>query len=254
MKSKKKNKKPQYPVETEEKKPAIRETSFLKGCITIRVKHELKEKQKKFLRCVSNPHTKAVFIDGLWGTSKSWLAVLAALQALGRQEVDEIIYVRNPIESTTHGKIGFLKGSTEEKLEPYIAPLKDKFREFLSTRDASMVLESHAQGLPMGFVRGLNWENKFVIVDEAQCLTKDDIFLLLTRCAQNTKIVLIGDSVMQDDIKGHSGFRHVFDILADEESKKNGIMTYEFRDRSDIVRSDFVKFVLDKIIMSEAGQ
>ena len=101
----------------------------------IKERSDLTEKQKNLLETSLNKNTKCVFIDGLYGTSKSYLAVLSSLKLLNAKKVDEIIFIRNPVESSTTGKIGFIPGTSEEKMAPYNAILFDKLEEMLPESD-----------------------------------------------------------------------------------------------------------------------
>lgn len=232
----------------EDTSPKVWQREKIKFALNIRERTDFTEKQKVILQGMLDKKTRGVFIDGLWGTSKSYLCILAALKLLNTGRIDEIIYVRNPVESSTTGKIGFLKGETDEKMAPYAAILHDKLEELLPKTDIEKLKKDNRfKCLPLGFTRGLSWNCKAIIVDEAASLTYDDIALLLSRCGEFTRIFFIGDSLNQNDIGSKSGFSKIFNIFRDEESKNNGIFTFELKDKEDIVRSGFVKFVMQKI-------
>ena len=215
--------------------------------LSIKERSDLTAKQKHLLETALDKNTKCVFIDGLYGTSKSYLAVLSSLKLLNAKKVDEIIFIRNPVESSTTGKIGFIPGTSEEKMAPYNAILFDKLEEMLSESDiAKLKKDNRINCHPVGFVRGRSWNCKAVIVDEASSMTWDDLFLVLTRCGEFTKIFFIGDSVNQNDIGTKSGFRKMFDLFNDRESSEFGIHCFELREYSDIVRSGLLRFVMEK--------
>jgi phosphate starvation-inducible protein PhoH len=215
--------------------------------LDIKERTDLTDKQNKLLEVAANKNTKCVFIDGLYGTSKSYLAVMSSLKLLNAKRVDEIIFIRNPVESSTTGKIGFIPGTSEEKMAPYNAILFDKLEEMLPESDiAKLKKDNRINCHPVGFVRGRSWNCKAVIVDEASSMTWDDLFLVLTRCGEFTKIFFIGDSVNQNDIGAKSGFRKMFDLFNDEESRDFGIHCFELREYSDIVRSGLLRFVMEK--------
>ncbi len=218
--------------------------------LTIKERDDFTEKQKTILAKCLHKDTKCLFCDGYYGTAKSYTVILAALKLLDSKRIDEIIYLRNPVESTTTGKIGFLKGSTEDKMAPYNAILFDKLAEFLSPSDIKKLQEDKVPRLtcmPIGFIRGQNWSCKAIVVDEASSMSYDDIMLILSRCSEFTRVFLVGDSANQNDIGGKSGFRKMFDLFNDEESRNNGVFAYELRDRADIVRSGFLRFVMEKV-------
>jgi phosphate starvation-inducible PhoH-like protein len=215
--------------------------------LSLKQRDDLTEKQKNIFEIAENKNTKCVFIDGLYGTSKSYIAVMSALKLLNAKKVDEIIFIRNPVESSTTGKIGFIPGTSEEKMAPYNAILFDKLEEMLSESDvAKLKKDNRINCHPVGFVRGRSWNCKAVIVDEASSMTWDDLFLVLTRCGEFTRIFFIGDSVNQNDIGAKSGFRKMFDLFNDEESRNFGIHCFELREYSDIVRSGLLRFVMEK--------
>jgi phosphate starvation-inducible protein PhoH len=215
--------------------------------LNIKERSDLTEKQKKIFEIAAAKNTKCVFIDGLYGSSKSYLAVMSSLKLLNAKKVDEIIFIRNPVESSTTGKIGFIPGTSEEKMAPYNAILFDKLEEMLPECDiAKLKKDNRINCHPVGFVRGRSWNCKAVIVDEASSMTWDDLFLVLTRCGEFTRIFFIGDSVNQNDIGAKSGFRKMFDLFDDEESRNFGIHCFELREYSDIVRSGLLRFVMEK--------
>lgn len=215
--------------------------------LRIKERSDFTEKQKNILSIATSKNTKCIFIDGLYGTSKSYLAVLSSLKLLNEKKVDEIIFIRNPVESSTTGKIGFIPGTSEEKMAPYNAILYDKLEEMLSEPDVQRLKkENRISCHPVGFVRGRSWNCKAVIVDEASSMTWDDLFLILTRCGEFTHIFFIGDSVNQNDIGVKSGFRKMFNLFNDQESRDFGIHCFELREYSDIVRSGLLRFVMEK--------
>lgn len=227
--------------------PKVSQRPKIPYALNLKERNDLTEKQKNIFEIAEQKNTKCIFIDGLYGTSKSYIAVMSALKLLNAKKVDEIIFIRNPVESSTTGKIGFIPGTSEEKMAPYNAILFDKLEEMLSESDvAKLKKDNRINCHPVGFVRGRSWNCKAVIVDEASSMTWDDLFLVLTRCGEFTRIFFIGDSVNQNDIGAKSGFRKMFDLFDDEESRNFGIHCFELREYSDIVRSGLLRFVMEK--------
>lgn len=205
------------------------------------------DKQKSIIEYGLAKNTKCIYIDGLYGTSKSYLSVLIGLKLLAQKKVNQIIYVRNPVESSTTSKIGALPGLISEKMQPYNQIFFDKLEEFLTKPTIDMLnKEGKLECVPLGFSRGLSWASKFIIVDEAASLTFDDLILLMSRLGEHSKIVFIGDSLNQNDIGAKSGFKKMFDLLSDQESQDNGIYTFKMQSINDIVRSGFVRFLMKK--------
>jgi len=232
-----------------DKSPKVPQKDKIDFDLKIRERTDLTEKQKLILDTSIDKGTKCVFIDGIYGSTKTWCCVLTALKLLNSKKCDRLLYLRNPVESSTTGKIGFLKGEAAEKMSPYEQPLLQKLDEFLSEGEIKRLRDDgRFECMPIGFVRGHSWNCKCVIVDEAASLTKDDIILLMSRVGEFTKIFFIGDSRNQNDIGSKSGFRHMFDLFNDEESKQNGVFCFEMKDAADILRSAFVRFVMTKIM------
>jgi len=215
--------------------------------LNIKARNDLTEKQKEIVEVATKRGTKCIFIDGLYGTSKSYLSVYSSLKLLNDKKIDEIIFIRNPVESSTTGKIGFIPGTSEEKMAPYNAILFDKLEEMLPESDIQKLKkDNRINCYPVGFVRGRSWNCKAIIVDEASSMTWDDLFLVLTRCGEFTRIFFVGDSINQNDIGSKSGFRKMFEMFNDEESREFGISCFELREYNDIVRSGLLRFVMEK--------
>lgn len=234
-------------VRAEDKSPVIHQNKKLEFDIAVKQKHKLNEKQREIVETALKNETKCVMIDGIYGSSKSYLSVYCSLVLLANKKVDEIIYIRNPVESSQTAKVGYLKGDLNDKMSPYSFIFEDKLAELLSDDDIKRLKEDNRfQTMPLGFVRGNSWNCKAIIVDEASSMTWDDLILLLTRCGQRTKIFVIGDSLNQSDIGNKSGFHKLVETFKDAESKENGVHTFELKQLDDIVRSEFVKFVIKK--------
>lgn len=231
-----------------DRSPFIPQNSKIKFDLHIRDREDLTERQKVILETMLDKETKCVMIDGFWGTGKSFLSILAATKLLNDRRVSDLLFIRNPLESSTSGKIGFLKGDIDSKMQPYTQILRDKLEEILPKNEIELLTaENRIQGLPLGFTRGLSWNAKVVIVDEAASLSYEDILLIMSRCGKFTKLFFIGDSENQNDLGSRSGFKKIFDQFSDMESKENGVFTFELKEESDIVRSDFVRFILKKV-------
>lgn len=209
-------------------------------------KFQLTEKQKYiFDLATQDKNFKAGMIDALWGTGKSFLTTLIALNLLYQNKVNKIIFLRKPAECSL--SIGFTPGSIEEKMAPYNRVFFDKLEELIPKSEIiKLQKEGKIECLPIGFIQGLSWTRTAIIVDESSALSFDEILLILSRVAEYSKIFLIGDSVNQNFVGNKSGFRDMFNLLSDNESKDNGIHTFEMQQESDIVRSGFVRFLMRK--------
>lgn len=225
----------------------VHQRSKLDWPLDIRPKHALTARQEVILEIALDRDTRCVFIDGIWGSGKSWLAVLASLKLLNTGRVDQILYIRNPIEASTSGKIGYLKGDVVDKMGPYNAPLHDKLDELIAKPDIDhLVKDNRLECIPLGFVRGRSWNCKAIIVDEAASMSWEDLMLLVSRCGEFTRLFIIGDSLNQNDIGSKSGFRRMYQTFDDLDSKDHGIYAFELRETADIVRSAFLRYVMTK--------
>jgi len=205
----------------------------------------LTPKQIELLNLLQNKKTKLVFISGPAGTSKTYTSILAGLNLLNQKRVSEIVYVRSIVESSD-SKLGFLPGEMDEKMSPYIQPLIDKLEELVPKHDIDKLKkEERIHGFPINFLRGLSWNAKCIVADEAQNMSKKELTTLVTRVGEFSKLFICGDPD-QSDINGKSGFVPMMNIFDDEESRNNGIYVFKF-DEEDIVRSGLVKFILKKL-------
>lgn len=207
----------------------------------------LTEKQKVFVKLALDQKTKIVFVNGPAGSTKTYVAVFAALRELQKNEGKDLLYVRTAIESADKG-LGALPGTLEEKFNPYMAPLEDKLEELLPrTSDIKnqLIHSGRIQAMPINFLRGASWNNKIIIADESQNFTFKELVTLITRIGEDSKLFICGD-MMQSDINGKSGFKSMFDLFNDEESKERGIHCFKFYEK-DILRSEILKYIIKKL-------
>lgn len=210
--------------------------------VHIKKKHKLTRKQTEVLKAILSEIGGIVIIDGPAGTSKTYLSIYAALQDMLNTS-RPILYLRSVAESSSR-KMGHLPGNLEEKFFPFTGPLDDKLEEFLDVADVKWVKqEGLVEARPINYIRGRDWKNKIVIIDEAQNLTKDELLTAMTRANKDTKIILCGD-LMQSDIKD-GGFEEICEKFDNEESREMGIHQFCFT-KNDILRSPLVKFIVSK--------
>jgi phosphate starvation-inducible PhoH-like protein len=228
----------------EDTSPRVPQNEKIRGELKI-TRRELTDKQKKFLEIALHKDTKMMFVSGPAGTSKTFLAVLSALELLNTRRMSDIIYLRSAVESSDN-KLGYLPGEVADKLSPYVQPLIDKLAEFLCKSDVDRLQkEGRLDSIPIGFLRGLNWNAKVIIADEAQNCSTKELTTLITRVGEFSKVFVLGDPD-QSDIGVKSGFSKMMRGFSDEESRKNGVFTFEFSE-DDIVRSGLVKFIIKKL-------
>tara|TARA_B100000676_G_C18029853_1_gene817952 strand:- start:75 stop:824 length:750 start_codon:yes stop_codon:yes gene_type:complete len=217
----------------------------LKRALKIKSNKTFTDKQKHLFDISMDDDTKLIFVDGPAGTAKTWLSVYCGLQLFQDKKIEEMIYVRSAVESSDQ-KLGFLPGAQDDKMAPYLEPFKDKLEELLDPIDIKYLQEEERiYGIPVGFLRGASWENKFILVDEAQNLSEKEMVTIMTRIGENCKVFICGDA-MQSDIGNRSGFNSILDLFYDDDSKSHGIHTFKFTEE-DIVRSELVKFIITKL-------
>lgn len=235
-------------IATEDRSPRVPQRDKIDFTLQIRERNDLTVRQQVILEAMTHKDTRAVFIDGIYGSTKTWLAVLAALRLLDTHRVDQILYIRNPIESSTSGKLGFIPGTGQEKMAPFAAPFYDKLDELLSAGDLTrLTKDGRLEVIPLGYTRGRSWNCKAIIVDEASSMSYDDLMLILTRCGEFTRVFFVGDTLNQNDIGAKAGMRRMYDAFNDDESAENGVHTFELRQSADILRSRFLQFAMRKL-------
>ena len=184
-------------------------------------------------------------VSGPAGTTKSYLAVYAALKLLNDRKISDLIYIRSAVESAT-SHLGFLPGLISDKMHPYIQPLIDKLEELIPKNEIEMLKkEERIVGMPINFLRGLNFNAKAIIGDEFQNCTYEEIFTFITRTGEFSKVFILGDPD-QSDIGKHSGFSKMVQQFDDDESRSNGIYSFKF-DETDILRSGLVRYIITKL-------
>lgn len=227
----------------EDHSPIIPQRSKFKGSLSI-YKRELTERQKQFLELVGDKNAKITFVSGPAGSSKTYLSVLHALKMINEKRASDLIYIRSAVESSD-SKLGYLPGEADEKMAPYLQPLLDKLIELLPKNEIDILQkDGRISSVPVGFLRGLNWNAKVIIADEAQNMTWKELFTLITRTGEFSKVFILGDPE-QSDINGKSGFIKMLNMFDDEESRQNGIHVFKFTE-DDIVRSGLVRFIIKK--------
>lgn len=168
------------------------------------------------------------------GTGKSWLAVAMAVQALNAKTVQRIILTRPAVEAGE--RLGFLPGDLAAKIDPYLRPLYDALHDMVGAEQARSMLERQiVEVAPLAFMRGRTLNNSFVILDEAQNTTPEQMKMFLTRIGFGTKVVVTGDTTQVDVPDGRSGLRGVEKVLT-------GIRDLAFvhLDATDVVRHRIV--------------
>jgi len=193
--------------------------------------------QRKLVESMSK--NDMVFAIGPAGTGKTYVGVALAVQALKNKEVRRIILTRPAVEAGE--KLGFLPGDLKEKLDPYMQPLYDALRDMIPAEKLESQIEKGIiQIAPLAFMRGRTLDNAFVILDEGQNTTHNQMKMFLTRMGKNAKFMVTGDPGQIDlPRRTISGLKESLLILKDVEGV--GIV---FLDDKDVVRHKLVKKII----------
>ena len=210
-------------------------------CITAKGK-PIKAKtvgQKKYVEAIRK--NTIVLGVGPAGTGKTYLAVAMAVKALRSHEISRIILTRPAVEAGE--KLGFLPGDLQSKIDPYLRPLYDALYEMMGAETVTRLMEKMTIEIaPLAYMRGRTLDDSFIILDEAQNTTEEQMKMFLTRLGSGSKIVVTGDLTQTDLPDGKkSGLAATVKILSGIE----GIAVHEFTER-DVVRHRLVQ----KIIMA----
>lgn len=169
--------------------------------------------QEQLILSLLDPNTAITVAVGPAGTGKSYLAMLAALQALRSGRCQRIVLTR-PAVGVEDEKHGFLPGDLIKKMEPWTRPLLDIMKEFYHPRDIAKMIEDEIIEIsPLAFMRGRTFKNAWIVADEMQNATPNQIKMLLTRIGENTKIVVTGDVEQTDRTKTSNGLLDLCDRL-----------------------------------------
>lgn len=193
--------------------------------------------QRRYLEAIER--NDLVFGVGPAGTGKTYLAVAMAVSALMNKQVSRIILTRPAVEAGE--RLGFLPGTLQEKVDPYLRPLYDALYDMLDNDRVEKLLERNViEVAPIAFMRGRTLNDSFIILDEAQNSTPEQMKMILTRQGFNSKMVVNGDITQIDLPSGkRSGLIHALDVLKGVE----GISFVQFDER-DVVRHSLVQRIV----------
>jgi phosphate starvation-inducible PhoH-like protein len=203
--------------------------------------------QKRYVDAIDE--NTIVFGIGPAGTGKTYLAMAKAVQALQAKQVNRIILTRPAVEAGE--RLGFLPGTLNEKIDPYLRPLYDALHDMLDPESIPRLMQAGTiEVAPLAYMRGRTLNDAFIILDEAQNTTPEQMKMFLTRLGFGAKIVVTGD-VTQVDLPGgtSSGLRVVRDILSDVEDVHFAELT-----SSDVVRHRLVGEIVDAYARFDAQQ
>jgi phosphate starvation-inducible PhoH-like protein len=173
------------------------------------------------------------------GTGKTYLAIACAVEALQTDRVRRLVLVRPAVEAGE--RLGFLPGDMAQKIDPYLRPMFDALYEMLGFEKVARLIERNViEVAPLAFMRGRTLNDSFVVLDEAQNTTVEQMKMFLTRIGFGSKAVVTGD-ITQTDLPGHkqSGLRQVIDVLRDVQG-----VAFTFFTARDVVRHPLVQRIV----------
>jgi phosphate starvation-inducible PhoH-like protein len=201
--------------------------------------------QKEYVESIDK--NTIVFGIGPAGTGKTYLAMAKAVQALQRKEVSRIILTRPAVEAGE--RLGFLPGTLSEKIDPYLRPLFDALHEMLDP-DAvpRMIATGTIEVAPLAYMRGRTLNDSFIILDEAQNTTAEQMKMFLTRLGFNSKMVVTGDITQVDLQGGVSGLRVASRVLANVDD-----VYFSQMSSADVIRHPLVGKIVDAYDRADAA-
>ena len=195
------------------------------------------ENQEKYIKAIED--CDLVFGIGPAGTGKTYLAVACAVEALERDSIRKLVLVRPAVEAGE--RLGFLPGDLAQKIDPYLRPMYDALYEMMGFEKVSKLVDRNVIEIaPLAYMRGRTLNDAFIILDEAQNTTVEQMKMFLTRIGFGSKAIVTGD-ITQIDLPNakESGLKHVMRILHD----KSGISFCNFQSK-DVVRHHLVKKII----------
>ncbi|MCK9216334.1 MAG: PhoH family protein [Firmicutes bacterium] len=193
--------------------------------------------QKRYINSINN--NEVIFTIGPAGTGKTYLAMVMAIKAFKNREINRIILTRPAVEAGE--KLGFLPGDLQDKVDPYLRPLYDALYDIMGVENFQKNVErGYIEVAPLAYMRGRTLDDSFIILDEAQNTTSEQMKMFLTRLGFGSKVIITGDVTQIDLPKGKfSGLKEVEMIL-------KGIpgIDFVYLDERDVVRHKLVQYII----------
>ena len=205
-------------------------------------------KQKKLVNYISDPKVSIIVGHGVAGTGKTLVATQEAIKLLKEKKANKIVITR-PLKTVEDEEIGFLPGSLESNMTPWVLPILDYFRAYYTLADINKLKnQNELEIVPFAFMRGRTFDNSIIIADEMQNSSIVQMKLLLTRIGKNSKIIILGD-LDQTDTNYYNGLNDLlerFENRYDDKTQRYndgfGIVMF---DTTDVKRNDIIPKVLE---------
>jgi phosphate starvation-inducible PhoH-like protein len=238
-------------MEDSEKQETHKKTPY--HYLSANEKKKIKEKftkpknphQEALVQCLKLKSNKIIFITGPAGTGKTLFATEYGIHHFLTGTYDKIVFTRPSV--SVDEDLGYLPGTLEEKMAPWIRPIYDILYHFVSPKEVQTLIEDKAIEIaPLGFMRGRTFKNTWIVADEMQNSTISQMKMLLTRLGENSRLIITGDLEQFDRIRtAIPELNGLEDFLMKFRNRQsNSIVSIEF-DRTDIQREEVVKEILD---------
>jgi phosphate starvation-inducible PhoH-like protein len=197
--------------------------------------------QEQYVAVLKQPAKKIVVVSGPAGTGKTLFATEYGIKYFMMGKYDKLVFTRPSV--SVDEDLGYLPGTLEEKMAPWVRPIYDVLYNFISPKDVQQFMENKTIEIaPLGYMRGRTFKNTWIVADEMQNSTISQMKMLLTRLGENSRLIITGDLEQYDRIEGMNGLE---DFLSKFRGKRSpSISQFEF-ERADIQREDVVREVLE---------
>jgi phosphate starvation-inducible PhoH-like protein len=199
--------------------------------------------QEEYVRVLGKPTKKIVVVSGPAGTGKTLFATEFGLKGFLLGTYDRLVFTRPSV--SVDEDLGYLPGTLEEKMAPWVRPIYDVLYQFITPKEVQQYMENkQIEIAPLGYMRGRTFKNTWIVADEMQNSTIGQMKMLLTRLGENSRLIITGDLDQHDRIEGGE-VNGLADFLEKFRGKRSSsISQFEF-ERGDIQREDVVREVLD---------
>jgi len=190
-----------------------------------------------------DPTKTLIVAQGPAGCGKTWMAMLAGIKALSEKSVSKLILCRPAVSADGDEKLGALPGTLEEKMNPYLRPMLDILYEYYGGKEVEKMIEDKiVEIIPLAFMRGRNLSNAWIVLDEAQNCNSSQMFMVLTRLCEHSKLIVTGDLNQRDKIfYNDNGLEDLISKMKHTKTKMASSVDFH---ENDSVRSEFVKWIL----------